>query len=63
MSITAKIGSTPQTLHGRVNTAEIDSGQRAGVPTRMADGVKAGHLNRWRDGIAFAKAELGHRSR
>ena len=31
----AKIGCTPQTLHDWVRKAEIDSGQRAGVPTEM----------------------------
>ena len=36
-SIAAKIGCTPQTLHDWVKKAEIDSGQRAGVPTDMAE--------------------------
>src|SRR5258708_4191013 len=36
-SIAAKIGCTPQTLHDWVKKAEVDSGQRAGVPTDMAD--------------------------
>jgi transposase-like protein len=40
-SIAAKIGCTPQTLHEWVKKAEIDSGQRAGVPTDMADKLKA----------------------
>ena len=40
-SIAAKIGCTPQTLHDWVKKAEIDSGQRAGVPTDMADKLKA----------------------
>jgi transposase-like protein len=31
----------PQTLHDWVKKAEIDSGQRAGVPTDMADKLKA----------------------
>src|SRR3984893_13064351 len=39
-SIAAKIGCTPQTLHDWVKKAEVDSGQRAGVPTDMADRVK-----------------------
>jgi len=34
-SIAAKIGCTPQTLHDWVKRAEIDSGQRAGVPTEV----------------------------
>lgn len=36
-SIAAKIGCTPQTLHDGVKKAEIDSGQRARVPTDMAE--------------------------
>ncbi|WP_316206135.1 MULTISPECIES: IS3 family transposase [unclassified Bradyrhizobium] len=40
-SIAAKIGCTPQTLHDWVKKAEIDSGQRAGVPTEMAEKLKA----------------------
>ena len=40
-SIAAKIGCTPQTLHEWVKKAEIDSGQRAGVPTDMAEKLKA----------------------
>ena len=41
VSIAAKIGCTPQTLHDWVKKAEIDSGQRAGVPTDMAEKLKA----------------------
>src|SRR3954454_6743369 len=40
-SIAAKIGCTPQTLHNWVKKFEIDSGQRAGVPTEMAEKLKA----------------------
>ena len=40
-SIAAKIGCTPQTLHDWVKRAEIDSGQRAGVSTDMAEKLKA----------------------
>lgn len=40
-SIAVKIGCTPQTLHDWVKRAEIDGGQRAGVPTDMADKLKA----------------------
>mgnify|MGYP003707198117 FL=1 len=40
-SIAAKIGCTPQTLHDWVKKAEIDSGQQAGVPTDMAEKLKA----------------------
>ena len=31
----------PQTLHEWVKKAEVDSGQRAGVPTEMAEKLKA----------------------
>ena len=41
VSISSKIGCTPQTLHEWVKKAEIDSGQRAGVPTDMAEKLKA----------------------
>ena len=34
-------GCTPQTLHDWVKKAEVDSGQRAGVPTEMAEKLKA----------------------
>ena len=40
-SIAAKIGCTPQTLHEWVKKAETGSGQRAGVPTDMAEKLKA----------------------
>ncbi|HET9244793.1 MAG TPA: IS3 family transposase [Xanthobacteraceae bacterium] len=40
-SIAAKIGCTPQTLHDWVKRAEVDSGQRVGVPTEMAEKLKA----------------------
>lgn len=36
-SIAAKIGCTPQTLHAWIKQAEVDSGQRAGVPSDMAE--------------------------
>ena len=41
MSIAAKIGCTPQTLNDWVKKAEINSGQRAGIPTEMAEKMKA----------------------
>lgn len=41
VSIAAKIGCVPQTLHEWVKKAEVDSGKRAGVPTEMADRLKA----------------------
>lgn len=40
-SIASKIGCTPQTLHDWVKKVEIDSGQWAGVPTEMAEKLKA----------------------
>jgi len=39
--ISGKIGFVPQTLNEWVKKAEIDSGQRAGVPTEVADKLKA----------------------
>lgn len=41
VSISQKIGCVPQTLNEWVKRVEVDSGQRAGVPTDMADKVKA----------------------
>ncbi|MBB3956291.1 transposase-like protein [Novosphingobium sp. 1748] len=41
VSIAEKIGCVPQTLFGWVKKAEVDSGKRAGVPTEMADRLKA----------------------
>ena len=41
MSIAAKIGCTPQTLNDWVNKAEVNSGKRPGVPTEMAEKIKA----------------------
>jgi transposase-like protein len=40
-SIAAKIGCTGQTLHEWVKKAEVDSGVRAGVPSKMAERMKA----------------------
>ena len=40
-SIAAKIGCTAQSLNGWIKKAEIDSGQRTGVPTEMAEKLKA----------------------
>ena len=36
-SVAAKIGCTPQTPNDRVKKARVDSGQRAGIPTALAD--------------------------
>lgn len=41
VSIAAKIGCAGQTLHEWVKKAEVDSGTRAGVPTEVADRMKA----------------------
>ena len=41
VSIAAKIGCVPQTLHEWVKKVEVDSGARAGVPTEMADRLKS----------------------
>jgi transposase-like protein len=53
MLISAKIGCTPQALHDWVKKAEVDSGQRAGVPTDTAERLKAlerenRELSRWK---------------
>jgi len=41
VSISEKIGCVPQTLHEWVKKAEVDSGKRAGVPTEMAERLRA----------------------
>jgi len=41
VSIAEKIGCVPQTLHEWVKKSEVDSGKRAGVPTDMAEKLKA----------------------
>ncbi len=41
VSISAKIGCAAQTLNEWVKKAEVDSGKRAGVPTEMAERLKA----------------------
>jgi transposase-like protein len=41
MSISAKIGCAPQTLNGWVKKSEVASGKRVGVPTDMAEKMKA----------------------
>ena len=40
-SISAKIGCVPQTLSSWIKRKEVDSGTRAGVPTDVADKIKA----------------------
>ncbi|ABL69716.1 Transposase [Paracoccus denitrificans] len=39
--IAAKIGCSAHTLNEWVKKAEVDSGQRAGIPTEMAEKMKA----------------------
>ena len=41
VSIAEKIGCAPQTLHEWVKKAEVDTGKRAGVPTDVAEKLKA----------------------
>ncbi len=41
VSVSAKIGCTAQTLLDWVKRAEVDGGKRAGVPTEMAEKLKA----------------------
>ncbi len=41
LSIAAKIGCSAPTLNEWVKTAEVDSGRRAGIPTEMAERMKA----------------------
>ncbi len=41
VSVSAKIGCTAQTLLDWVKKAEVGSGKRAGVPTEMAEKLKA----------------------
>lgn len=41
LSISSKIGCAPQTLNEWVKKAEVDGGRRAGMPTEMAERLKA----------------------
>ena len=41
LSIAEKIGCVPQTLHEWLKKAEVDGGKRAGVPSDVADRMKA----------------------
>jgi transposase len=41
VSISEKIGCTGQTLNEWVKKAEVDAGRRAGVPSEMAEKLKA----------------------
>src|ERR1035437_1338698 len=71
VSISAKIGCTPQTLHEWVKKAEVDSGKRSGVPSdvaarRKALGRETRDLRRAKEtlrraSVFFARAELARR--
>lgn len=73
VSIAAKIGCSAHTLNGWVKRAEVDSGKRAGVPTELAERLKAlARENRElrqaneilrRASTYFAMAELDRRSK
>ncbi|MTH62390.1 IS3 family transposase [Paracoccus litorisediminis] len=41
VSIAAKIGCSPNTLHDWAKKAEVESGKRAGIPSELADRMKA----------------------
>jgi transposase-like protein len=41
LSISSKIGCAPQTLNEWVKKAEVDGGRRAGMPTEIAERLKA----------------------
>ena len=40
VSVSSKIGCTAQTLSEWVKKSEVDSGERAGVPTEMAEKLR-----------------------
>ena len=73
LSVSSKIGCAAQTLNEWVKRAEVDSGRRGGVPTEMAEKLKAlGRENRElrqaneilrKASAYFAVAELDRRSR
>ncbi|SNZ20471.1 Transposase [Cohaesibacter gelatinilyticus] len=41
LSISSKIGCSPQTLNEWVKRSEVDSGQRSGITTEMSEKMKA----------------------
>ena len=73
VSISEKIGCVPQTLHEWVKKSEVDNGKRAGVPTDVAEKLKAlerenRELKRANEILRkasayFAQAELDRRPR
>ena len=73
VSIAAKIGCSPNTLHDWAKKAEVESGKRAGIPSELADRMKAlerenRELRQANDILRkasayFAMAELDRRSK
>jgi transposase-like protein len=69
VSVSATIGCTAQTLNEWVKRAEVDSGKRAGVPTDMAEKLKALERENRANEILrkasayFAQAELDRRGK
>ena len=73
VSISAKIGCAAQTLNEWVKKAEVDRGRRAGIPTEIAERLKAlerenRELRQANDILRkasayFAMAELDRRSK
>ncbi len=73
VSISAKIGCAAQTLNEWVKKAEVESGRRAGVPTELAERLKALERENWelrqaneilrKASAYFAMAELDRRSK
>jgi len=73
VSIASKIGCSAHTLNEWVKKAEVDSGKRAGIPTEMAEKLKAlerenRELRQANDILRkasayFAMAELDRRSK
>lgn len=73
MSISAKTGCAAQTLNEWVMKAEVDSGKRAGIPSDMAEKMKAlerknrelrqAHKILRKASAYFAMAELDRRSK
>jgi transposase-like protein len=41
LSISTKIGCAPQTLNEWIKRAEVDTGKRAGIPSDLAEKIKA----------------------
>ncbi len=56
-SVASKIGRSAPTLHEWVKRSEVDRGVRAGVPTDVAEKMKANEILRMASAY-FAQAEL-----